>query len=87
MGIWSSLVRLAGSGEGVIPAVFGTLAQSHVLSGPPAKTAKRTSSSEGTIQCIQHVNGVHVLSIIANACWHKSCDILYNMYMYMYVIN
>lgn len=47
MGIWSSLVRLAGSGEGVLPAVFSTLAQSHVLLGPPTKSAKRSNNVEG----------------------------------------
>ncbi len=47
MGIWGSLVRLAGSGEGVLPAVFSTLSQSHVLSGQPNKPTKRLNSNEG----------------------------------------
>ena len=47
MGIWSSLVQLAGSGDGTLLAGFSSIVLPHVLSGPPTKAIQKSNDDGG----------------------------------------
>ena len=48
-GIWSSLVRLAGSGDGAFSTLLSSTAPPHLLVAPPEKMIMKTIDNKGNI--------------------------------------
>ena len=56
-GIWSSLVRLASSGDGAFSTLFSSTAPPHLLVAPPEKMIMKTIDNKGNIILLDCTTG------------------------------